>query len=233
MIKRENTCIFILFLFLLGLTLVSCKDDDENEVTLPQVLEDLPSAENIKSTSAYIPVNISANERGRLELLVGVDENLKNPSGLMYRSYYLDWGGEEEGYELKALDPSCTYYYTMVFHKGNKGTDEVYAKQIKTFTTQGANIEFIGQGESNSLRVKAYGVEEEDADYLHVTFYAFDKYSGAKSFMVGPNYMGNGIWEQEAFRPSEGERWQAVAKGYSGRVVAETPIYTFVNGEWK
>ncbi|MBR6981744.1 MAG: hypothetical protein IKH88_18200 [Prevotella sp.] len=43
----------------------------------------------------------------------------------------------------------------------------------------------------------------------------------------------DGIWEDDCWWPSGGDRWKAVVKCDSGRAVAETPVITFVNGEWK
>lgn len=228
--RIKNNCIFIFFLFLCSIALVSCKDDDnEIEETLPRVIEELPSAENVKSTSAYIPVN----ENAHVELRVGFDEkNVINPTEYMIMSLFLN---REAGFELKGLEPSRTYYYTMVYHKSNKYLEEVFSKQVKSFTTQGVSIEFIGQGERNSLRVKIHAADEEDADSysLHVTFYSVNGNGEVEGVFNKTNHIGGGIWEQEYFRPFEGDSWKAAVISNSGSAVAETPIYTFVNGEWK
>lgn len=48
---------FISSLALLSLTFVSCGDDDEDIEATPEFIENLPSAENIKATTAFIPIN--------------------------------------------------------------------------------------------------------------------------------------------------------------------------------
>ena len=227
MSRREKTCLLMPFLFLCGLTLVSCKDDNEFEKTLPRFIEALPSAENVMSTSAYIPVN----EKGNIELRLSYDGKIFTyPTD--YTISYSNFLDGKDGFELKGLQPSRTYYYTMVYHiSKNK---EVYSKQIKSFTTQGVSIEFIGQGESNKLRLKIHDADEEDADshVLNVVFYGVNSNGEIESVFTHTTHIGNGIWEQDYWRPAEGDRWKAVVK-CSLRDVAETPVYTFVNGEWK
>ena len=115
MSKRENTFIFMLFLLILGQTLVSCKDDEDGiDETLPRVIENLPSAENVRSTSAYIPVN----EKAHLELRLGFDENLLHPTVYGVTCYFLNG---EDGFHVDYLEPSRIYYYTMVYYKGLNG----------------------------------------------------------------------------------------------------------------
>ena len=226
MTKRENTRIFMLFLFILGLTLVSCNNDEDGiDETLPRVMENLPSAENVKSTSAYIPVG----EKVHVELRVGFDENLILPITYGVKCYFLNG---EDGFLVDGLEPSRTYYYTMVYYKGKD--DVVYSKQTKSFTTQGVSIDFIEPGEGNKLRVKVRGVEESDVPSgLHVEFYLADENGDFSNLSLRTRSLGNGIWEDDCWWPSEGERWKAVVKCDGGRVVAETPVVTFVNGGWK
>ena len=226
MSKRENTFIFMLFLLILGQTLVSCKDDEDGiDETLPRVIENLPSAENVRSTSAYIPVN----EKAHLELRLGFDENLLHPTVYGVTCYFLNG---EDGFHVDYLEPSRIYYYTMVYYKGKD--DVVYSKQTKSFTTQGVSIDFIEPGEGNKLRVKVRGVEESDVPSgLHVEFYLADENGDFSNLSLRTRSLGNGIWEDDCWWPSEGERWKAVVKCDGGRVVAETPVVTFVNGGWK
>ena len=226
MSKREFTCIFMLFLFILGQTLVSCNNDEDGiDDPLPRVMEYLPSAENVKSTSAYIPVG----EKVHVELRVGFDENLFLPITYGVKCYFLNG---EDGFLVDGLEPSRTYYYTMVYYKGKD--DVVYSKQTKSFTTQGVSAEFIQPGEGNKLRVKVRGVEESDVPSgLHVEFYLADENGDFSNLSLRTRSLGNGIWEDDCWWPSEGERWKAVVKCDGGRVVAETPVVTFVNGGWK
>ena len=230
MSKRENTFIFMLFLLILGQTLVSCKDDEDGiDETLPRVIENLPNAENVKSTTAFIPFD----EKRTVGVVYGFDENIIHPTDHMVYVVYCNYLDGEDGVHLKGLEPSRTYYYTTVYYNGK---EEIYSKQIKTFTTQGVKIEFIGQGESNKLRFKTYAAEEWDEVLdLSVALHGVNEQGVVGGlFTIGTNYIGDGVWELDFFiRPVEGDRWKAVIKCYNGREVAETPVYTFVNGEWK
>ena len=216
----------MLFLFILGLTLVSCNNDEDGiDETLPRVMENLPSAVNVKSTSAYIPVG----EKVHVELRVGFDGNLILPTTYGVKCYFLNG---EDGFQVDGLEPSRTYYYTMVYYKGKD--DVVYSKQTKSFTTQDVSIDFIELGEGNKLRVKVRGVEKWDIPSgLHVEFYSADGNGDFSNLSLRTRFLGDGIWEDDCWWPSEGDRWKAVVKCDSGRAVAETPVITFVNGEWK
>ena len=226
--KRGTTCIFMLFVIFLGLTFVSCKDDqDGSDEPLPRAIENLPSAENVQSTTAFIPID----ERRPIGVVYGFDENLIHPTEHMVAMVHCDFLDGEDGFHLTCLEPSRTYYYTTVYYKDKK---EIYSKQVKSFTTQGVKIEFIGQGESNKLRFKTYAAEDwDDVLDLSVAFYGVNEQGVVDGFFTGTNYIGDGIWEQNYFRPTEGDRWKATIKCYYGREVAETPIYTFVNGKWE
>ena len=226
MSKRENTFIFMLFLLILGQTLVSCKDDEDGiDETLPWVIENLPSAENVRSTSAYIPVN----EKAHLELRLGFDENLLHPTVYGVTCYFLNG---EDGFHVDYLEPSRIYYYTMVYYKGKD--DVIYSKQTKSFTTQDVSVNFIEPFEGNKLRVKVRGVEESDVPSgLHVEFYRANENGEFSNLSLRTTSLGDAIWENECWWPSEGDRWKAVVKCNSVRVVAETPVITFVNGKWE
>ena len=211
-----------------SLTFLSCGDDDKDtEEPLPKLVENLPSAESVKSTSAFIPVY----DDGLIELRWGGDEQLDSYAG-QYLSTYIT---EDGGFLLTGLEPDYTYYYTMVYHKGD---ESIYSKQIKSFTTKSVSIAFIepatismGNWERKALRVKTTGVEERDVPYnLNVVFYCTRDGNEGRSISTQTTYLGDGIWQDDGW-PNEGEHWQAVIQCWGGgRTVAETPFVTLSNG---
>lgn len=217
-------------LFVLGLVITSCGDDGESvDETLPRVLGNIPSAVDVKSTTAYVPVSeIPTN--GNLELRVCCDGDPRASEKYWFYCYTLDG----DGFSVKGLEPSRTYYYTIAFYKGGKGVNMVCSDQVKSFTTQGVSIEFIGQGESNRLRLKTTAVEDwDDVTGLHVHLYGINDDGEIKGVNYDTQYLGDGIWEANYFIPFEGDRWKAVIVGSENHIFAETPIHTFVNGKWQ
>jgi len=213
-----------------SLTLLSCGSDEKYiEEPLPKLVENLPSAEHVKSTSAYIPVY----DEGQIELRWGGDEQVVSHAGPYISTYLMK---DSCGFRLTGLEPNCTYYYTMVYHKGK---ESIFSKQVKSFTTKSVSIAFIepgtvsmGNWERNVLRVKTTGVEEDDVPYnLHVMFYCTRDGSDGRSISTQTTYLGDGIWQDDSW-PSEGEHYQAVIKCWGdGRTVAETPFITLKNGQ--
>ena len=213
-----------------SLTFLSCGNDEKDiEEPLPKLVENLPSAENIKSTSAYIPVY----DKGMIELRWGGDKQLTTYQGQYYTTSLMK---DSCGFRLTGLEPNYTYYYTMVYHKGE---ESIISKQVKSFTTKGVSIAFIepgtvsmGNWERNVLRVKTSGVEESDVPYnLHVVFYCTRDGSDGRSISTQTTYLGDGIWQDDSW-PSEGEHYQAVIKCWGdGRTVAETPFITLKDGQ--
>ena len=105
--KTENTCIFILFLILLGQTFVSCKDDeneDEYEDALIQAIDNLPSMQDIKSTTAFLPFDKKYRYR-HIELEVNIEDKFIM-SSYMILSYTMS--EEEDGFRVFGLEPSRT-----------------------------------------------------------------------------------------------------------------------------
>lgn len=211
-----------------SLTFLSCGGDDNDiENPMPKLVENLPSAENVKSTSAYIPVY----DKGSIELVLGGNEQF-NLEGVLYYHSFLPM--DSCGFLLTGLEPDSTYYYTMVYHYGY---ESIWSKQVKSFTTKGVSIEFIdptiismGNWERKALRVKTHGVEEWDVPYnLNVIVYWTQDGSAGRSISY-PTYLGDGIWQLDSW-PSEGEHCQAVIQCWGGyRTVAKTPIVTLSNG---
>lgn len=69
---------------IISLTFLSCGDDDKDiEDPMPKLVENLPSAESVKSTSAYIPVY----DEGLIELRWGGSEQLNPYAGAI--SFYI------------------------------------------------------------------------------------------------------------------------------------------------
>ena len=222
--KTENTCIFILFLILLGQTFVSCKDDeneDEYEDALIQAIDNLPSMQDIKSTTAFLPFDKKYRYRN-IELEVNIEDKFIMSS---YMILCYTMSEEEDGFRVFGLEPSRTYYYTLLYNKKNTGIYKVlYFK----------NIEFIGRGENNKLLVKVHDLEEMDATLTVGVAYQYFNKEGKEISKGGSHYIGDFIWELSPSQvPSEGDYWKAFAKCSQDRVVAETPIITYVDGEWK
>lgn len=226
---------------LLSLTFTSC-ENDENEDTLSELTEYLPSPENVKSTSAYIPFNATYDE-GNVELCWSTYDDFGPYNDGFDRelppSLYLEKGAN--GFLITGLEPDCTYYYTIIYHKGEK---RIYSKQVKSFTTKSVSIKFteatvISRNEV-VLYVKTFGVEEYDVPYnLHVTFYSIYN-NGSKSLghqgSGATKYLGDGIWQHTFYViPSTEECWQATIETqgdglYNTRVVAKTPVVTLEDG---
>ena len=187
---------------LLNLTFISCGDDDEDiKAPLPDFIEHLPSAENIKATTAFIPVNASLPE-GTVELYWGSTE-----TGLRdgYVSTNLD--RKLNGFQLSWLEPDQTYYYTIAYYPPYSN-EPVYSKEIKSFKTKGVGIQFTdlaitseGNRPEYALRIKVTGLEETDAlSNMYVSLYsAYTDNSGYITHGIcSLRYLGDAVWEYEA-----------------------------------
>ena len=224
--------IIISSMALLSLTFISCGDDDEEiEDIQPAFIEHLPSAENIKATTAFIPVN--SNLLGTVELHWGSTE-----TGLRegYVSSRLD--RESNGFLLTWLEPEQTYYYTIVYYPYNS-TEPVYSKEIKSFKTKSVSIQFTdpvitsaGNRPTYALRAKVEGIEERDyPSNLFVSIYsAYTDNGGNTTLGICSNkYLGDAVWQYDA--PDEEDLYIAVIKNSGGRIFAKTPIVRLVDGK--
>jgi hypothetical protein len=124
---------------LLSLTFISCGDDNEDDIVVkqPQILENLPNAENVKATTAYIPINTS-DLRGTVEIcwaseekniaMISGDDNSRYSEFNYYSKTMLKPGST--GYQILGLEPNQNYYYTIVYHPANS-KDPVYSTHYK------------------------------------------------------------------------------------------------------
>lgn len=126
---------FISSLALLSLTFVSCGDDDEDIEATPEFIENLPSAENIKATTAFIPINTS-DIKGDVFIYYGIEKYISELPGMtgtvIFAIAQLKHG--ESGILITDLKPEHTYYYKIVYYPYNS-KDPVFSKQYKSFTT--------------------------------------------------------------------------------------------------
>lgn len=126
---------FISSLALLSLTFVSCGDDDEDIEATPEFIENLPSAENIKATTAFIPINTS-DIKGDVFIYYGIEKYISELPGMtgtvILAIAQLKHG--ESGILITDLKPEHTYYYKIVYYPYNS-KDPVFSKQYKSFTT--------------------------------------------------------------------------------------------------
>ena len=231
---------------LLSLTFISCGDDNEDDIVVkqPQILETLPNAENVKATTAYIPINTSdlqgtveicwASEEKNIAMISG-DDNSRYSEFNYYLTTMLKPGST--GYQFSGLEPDQTYYYTIVYHPANS-KDPVYSKQYKSFTTKAASVEFIepatvsmGNWDRQVLRMKVSGVDECDMPgHILVTLYSVRKDSESVSIYTSTNYIGEGIWQNDTFL-DEDEYYMAVISTGSGQIFAKTPVVKLVDGK--
>ena len=227
--------IIISSMALLSLTFISCGDDDEEiEDIQPAFIEHLPSAENIKATTAFIPVNTSDFKGG----VAGVHWGTKE-TGLRDDAYVFsgrDW--DPNGFLITGLEPEQTYYYTIVYYPPHIN-GYVYSKEIKSFTTKAVSIKFtepatipMGNWSAYALRMQTSGIEEWDVpSNLHVEVYSaysdneFDNTIG----ICTTDYLGEGVWQYDA--PDEEDLYIAVIKNSGGRIFAKTPIVRLVDGK--
>ena len=112
---------FISSLALLSLTFVSCGDDDEDIEATPEFIENLPSAENIKATTAFIPINTS-DIKGDVFIYYGIEKYISELPGMtesfsFYTVTHLTPG--ESGILITDLKPEHTYYYKIVYYPYN------------------------------------------------------------------------------------------------------------------
>lgn len=216
-----------------NLAFVSCSDNDddaprkENNLTF---IDNLPDAENIKSTSAYIPVY----DKGIFQLRFGMNADLNTfyIGGYILSSYLAE---DSCGFYLSGLEPDATYYYTMVCQIGN---ETIASNQVKSFTTKGVGIEFIepetvsmGNWERKIPRVKTIDIEDSEVPLnLFVQFYIWRQRDPSNvGLSAVTTYAGDGIWKDDNSL-EEGVCYQAFVKTHSGRVVAKTPVVLWTNG---
>lgn len=218
---------------LLSLTFISCGDDDEDiKAPLPDFIEHLPSAENIKATTAFIPVNASLPE-GTVELYWGSTE-----TGLRDGHVSTNLDKKLNGFQLSWLEPDQTYYYTIAYYPPYSN-EPVYSKEIKSFKTKGVGIQFTdlaitseGNRPEYALRIKVTGLEETDAlSNMYVSLYsAYTDNSGYITHGIcSLRYLGDAVWEYEAI--DEYDSYLAVIKNQEGRIFAKTPVVKFVDGK--
>ena len=172
---------FISSLALLSLTFVSCGDDDEDIEATPEFIENLPSAENIKATTAFIPINTS-DIKGDVFIYYGIEKYISELPGMtgtiIFAIAQLKHG--ESGIFIRGLKPEHTYYYKIVYYPYNS-KDPVFSKQYKSFTTTNdVSIQFtepatipMGNWSDYALRFKTSGIEEWDVpSNLQVALYS-------------------------------------------------------------
>lgn len=220
--------IILSVIFLSSVAFISCGDDNDIVEPLPKFIENLPSPENVRSTSVFIPVY----DEGNIGLLLARDETFSFCI-VQFISTYLE--DDFRGFLVSGLEPDCTYYYTMRYHGRSEGI--YYSKQVKSFTTKGVSIAFIepatkpmGSWEEKALRVKTSGVEEIDVhNNLYVLFHNIRDDSDGLGISF-PTYLGDGVWQCDNW-PREGDHWWATIEcKESRREVARTPLVTLKNG---
>lgn len=185
--------IFLMFaMLMLAFGISSCSNDkaDEEEavVEMPDFVNNLPEATDIKCTSAYIPVY----DKGEIELLVNNDPNLYDFSMIRTRKMNPD------GFRVRLL-PSMTWYYTLIKYDGDK---VIKSNQIKSFTTKSLEIE-MQEPEINeeglvsfiTPRAKTTGIEEEDLDIFRIVFHIAQAGKTDNYSSRGGQYEGDGIWK--------------------------------------
>lgn len=230
---------FISSLALLSLTFVSCGDDDENIEATPEFIENLPSAENIKATTAFIPINTS-DIKGDVFIYYGIEKYISELPGItgtvIFAIAQLKHG--ESGIFIRGLKPEHTYYYKIVYYPYNS-KDPVFSKQYKSFTTTNdVSIQFtepatipMGNWSDYALRFKTSGIEEWDVpSNLQVALYsAFYNEDSNNISICSIKYSEDGVWQHDF--PIENKCYMAVIKNTEGHIYAKTPIVRLVDGK--
>ena len=231
---------FISSLALLSLTFVSCGDDDEDIEATPEFIENLPSAENIKATTAFIPINTS-DIKGDVFIYYGIEKYISELPGMtesfsFYTVTYLTPG--ESGILITDLKPEHSYYYKIVYYPYNS-KDPVFSKQYKSFTTTNdVSIQFtepatipMGNWSDYALRFKTSGIEEWDVpSNLQVALYsAFYNEDSDNIGICSIKYSEDGVWQHDF--PIENQCYMAVIKNTEGHIYAKTPIVRLVDGK--
>ena len=213
------------------LALASCGNDNDafEEVNKMSFMSNLPDAENIKSTSAYVPVY----DKGYFRIVYSTnkDQITSHGGGFFETSLIPD---DSSGFLLRLLEPDATYYYTMAYLRNDM---ILYSNQVKSFTTKGVSIEFIepetvpmGNWIRKIPRVKTTGIEDSDVPNLFVNFYFWSQSNPSSvGLSAVTSYAGGGIWKDDNSL-KEGECFQAEVKVRNGRVVAKTPVMVWTNG---
>ncbi len=230
---------FISSLALLSLTFVSCGDDDEDIEATPEFIENLPSAENIKATTAFIPINTS-DIKGDVFIYYGIEKYISELPGItgtvIFAIAQLKHG--ESGIFIRGLKPEHTYYYKIVYYPYNS-KDPVFSKQYKSFTTTNdVSIQFtepatipMGNWSDYALRFKTSGIEEWDVpSNLQVALYsAFYNEDSDNISICSIKYSEDGVWQHDF--PIENKCYMAVIKNTEGHIYAKTPIVRLVDGK--
>ena len=231
--KRLITMALVLTCLLLSPTLVSCGSNDEDNPTEKSNLtfiDNLPEAESVQSTSAYIPVN----DKGSFWLHYSTSEDI-NSSFMYVLSLNTLLEKDSCGFYLRGLEPETTYYYTMVCAMGNK---KIPSHQVKSFTTKGVGIEFIepetvsmGNWSRKIPRVRTIGIEDREVPYnLFVQFRVWPEGDPShKGLSAVTTFAGNGIWKDDTSL-EEGCCYQASVTNSRGRIFAQTPVVLWTNG---
>lgn len=230
---------FISSLALLSLTFVSCGDDDEDIEATPEFIENLPSAENIKATTAFIPINTS-DIKGDVFIYYGIEKYISELPGMtgtvIFAIAQLKHG--ESGIFIRGLKPEHTYYYKIVYYPYNS-KDPVFSKQYKSFTTTNdVSIQFtepatipMGNWSNYALRFKTSGIEEWDVpSNLQVALYsAFYNEDSDNISICSIKYSEDGVWQHDF--PIENKCYMAVIKNTEGHIYAKAPIVRLVDGK--
>ena len=230
---------FISSMAILSLTFISCRNDDENiEATQPEFIENIPYAENIKATSAFIPVNTN-DLKGHVWICFGKEDDIAHISPKMQNyDLMVDVEHGKNGKLITDLMPDHTYYYTIAYYPDDC-TGPIYSKHYGSFTTNSVSIKFtepanISTDKSSkyALRMKTSGIEEWDvSSNLHVTIYSanYDNKDNKSFSLYATKYIGDGVWQYD--NPDKDLCYLAVIRNTEGNIFAKTPIVKLVDGE--
>ena len=230
---------FISSMAFLSLTFISCSNDDENiEATQPEFIENIPYAENIKATSAFIPVNTN-DLKGHVWICFGKEDDIAHISPKMQNyDLMVDVEHGKNGKLITDLMPDHTYYYTIAYYPDDC-TGPIYSKNYGSFTTNSVSIKFtepatISTDKSSkyALRMKTSGIEEWDvSSNLHVTIYSanYDNKDNKSFSLYATKYIGDGVWQYD--NPDKDLCYLAVIRNTEGSIYAKTPIVKLVDGE--
>jgi len=227
---KKRTIITLLIAFVAMTILSCCSDDEGTEVNNLTFIDNLPEAEDIRSTSVFVPVR----DKGIFRLLYSLDNDLSSfyMGSNLLSTYLVE---DSCGFYLRGLEPDTTYYYTMVCLMGD---ETIASHQVKTFTTKSVGIAFIepetvsmGNWDREVLRVRTMGIEESDVPLnLFVQFHRWPQNDPSGiSLSAVTSYVGDGIWKDDN-TPVEGYCYQAEVKTHHGRIVARTPVILWTDG---
>lgn len=218
---------------LLSLALTSCSSDEEEDPVVKYHLtyvDNLPDAEKISSTTAYVPVN----DEGDFWLYISTEKDMF-AEYVLSRVLYTDLTQGVHGFNVEGLDPGTTYYYTMCTQINGK---QLFSKEIKSFTTQEVSIEFmepqtVSMVNWNKLipRVKTTNIDDSAAAHdLFVRFESWQK-STPKSVSVSSvtRFSGDGVWIDDSDL-LEGTCYQAFVINRDGTKFAQPPVMLWENG---